>query len=558
MGVLGLQSAGSQVRLRVPLGFEPRVWAKQAYAAYCQHPFKDFAVNACPGAGKTKFAVMLAYNELRRGTVDRIDVVGPSIHICEQWMREFASWGLALDPENSQESLDCVGRVFTYQRLGMDPKAFLARDRRRTLVILDEIHHAGDSKTWGEALRMVYAGAQSRLLLSGTPFRSDNNPIPFVRYQDGETGLSISDYTYGYGEALRDDYCAPLYFPHHDGEFEWERDGKSHSAGFSTWLDRNLEADRLRTALEPTGAYVRGILQEAHQQLVELRREHPKAGGIIFGRDVENVQQLAEVLYEMTGTRPLIVTNDLKEAGDRIRQFRDGRMPWIVSVRMISEGVDIPRLRVGVFLSNVRTELFFRQAAGRLVRLVEGLENQSGYLYIPSDPRLVRYAVEMQSERKHFLEKRQQQNEEQLLMAQLEREERVVDSEMEYRFLRSEGNRVGVIDTGPPASNDGQGLFDFTVEMMPELLEPVPEEPIAPVASGEGRLLHQQKDSIRRRGGRISSLVNDISLRFGLSFRQVHGRVNRLQGVRTQSQCTLDQLQERERLLEKWLRDGKL
>lgn len=557
MGATLSPTQSGQVRLRVPLGFEPRVWAKQAYAAYCRHPFKDFAVNACPGAGKTKFAVMLAYNELRRGTIDRVDVVGPSVHICEQWMREFASWGLALDPENSQESLDCVGRVFTYQRLGMDPQSFMARDRRRTLVVLDEIHHAGDSKSWGDALRLVYSGAQSRLLLSGTPFRTDNNAIPFVRYQEGECGLSISDYTYGYGEALRDGYCAPLFFPHHDGEFEWERDGKSYSAGFSTYIDRTLQADRLRTALEPDGSYVRGILQEAHQQLIELRRGHPAAAGIVFGRDVDNVQQLARVLTEISGTVPAVVTNDLKEAGDRIRQFREGRAPWIVSVRMISEGVDIPRLRVGVFLSNVRTELFFRQAAGRLVRLVEGVEDQSGYLYIPSDPRLVRFAVEMQGERKHFLERRRQQEEEELL-AMAQREEKAPSEELEYRFLRSEGNRVGVIDSGPPATQDGQGLFDFTVEMMPELLEPVPEEAPVLTQASPVLLLHQQKDQIRRRGGRISSLVADLSNRLGLSFRQIHARVNRLQGVRSQSQCSLEQLVERERLLERWLSRGSL
>lgn len=526
------------VPLRVPMGFEPRLWARQAYAAYTRHGYKDFSVNACPGAGKTKFAVMLAYNELRRGTVDRIDVVGPSVHICEQWMRDFASWGLALDPENCHESRDCVGRVFTYQRLGMDPQAFLARDRRRTLVVLDEIHHAGDSKTWGDALRLVFSGAHRRLLLSGTPFRSDNNAIPFVRY---ENGLSVSDFSYGYGEALRDSYCAPLYFPHHDGEFEWERDGKSYSAGFSTYLDRSLQADRLRTALEPRGEYVLGLLREAHQQLMELRKTHSRAGGIVFGRDVDNVQQLADVLHEMTGQRPTVVTNDLTEAGELIRRYREASTPWIVSVRMISEGVDIPRLRVGVFLSNTRTELFFRQAAGRLVRLVSGVEDQSGYLYIPSDPRLVRYAVEMQTERKHFMDQRKQIE---LEGMPREREPRE-PSETDYRFLRSEGNRVGVIDTGPPS---GQGVFDFALDSLPVVTE---QEPVAVVAQ---TLLHEQKDQIRRRGGRISTLVNDVSLRHGLSFRQVHARLNRRQGVRSQSECTLDQLIERESLLEDWLR----
>ena len=548
-------TAQPQVRLRVPVGFEPRIWAKQAYAAYTQHPFKDFAVNACPGAGKTKFAVMLAYNELRRGAVDRIDIVGPSTHICEQWQREFASWGLALDPENAQESRDCVGRVFTYQRLGMDAESFRSRDRRRTLVILDEVHHAGDSKSWGDALRLVFNAAHRRLMLSGTPFRSDNNPIPFVRYQNGDTGESISDYTYGYGEALRDSYCAPLYFPHHDGEFEWERDGKSFAASFSTSLERNFEADRLRTALEPTGAYVQGILKEAHQQLLELRRSHPAAGGIVFGRDVDNCQQLAAELQKITGSKPVIVTNDMAEAGKLIHKFRTSKTPWIVSVKMISEGVDIPRLRVGVFLSNTRTELFFRQAAGRLVRLVQGLEDQSGYLYIPSDPRLVRYAVEMQTERRHSLLKKQELMGDQLELMAAQREERAPGEENPYRFLRSEGNRVGVIDTGPPAAGNGQGLFDFTVEMMPELLE---SETAPEAVAAAPLLLSEQKDLIRRRGGRISSLVNDISSRMGLTFRQVHGRLNRLQGVRSQSECTLEQLVAREQYLEKWLRQGNL
>jgi superfamily II DNA or RNA helicase len=486
---------------------------------------------------------MLAYNELIRRNIDRVDVIGPSVHICEQWMREFASWGLALDPENAVESADCVGRVLTYQRLGMDPQAFLSRDRARRLVVLDEIHHAGESKSWGEALRSVYGGAQRRLLLSGTPFRSDNEAIPFVRYQDGNSGLSISDYTYGYGEALRDNYCAPIYFPHHDGEFEWERDGKIHSAGFTTYLERGLQADRLRTALEPTGAYVQGLLSEAHQQLMELRKAHPAGAGIVFARDVDNAQQLAEVLKTLTATKPMVVTNDMVDSGVMIRRFRDSTAPWIVSVKMISEGVDIPRLRVGVFLSNTRTEMFFRQAAGRLVRLVPGVEDQSGYLYIPSDPRLVRYAVEMQSERRHFLDKSKGEAEE-----SEPRPERDTPDEPDYRFLRSEGNRIGVIDTGPPATASGQGLFEFALEQVEEA--PLAEAP-APVGAP---LLHEQKDLIRRRGGRISTLVNDVSYRTGLTFRQVHGKLNRKQGVKSQSECTLTQLEEREQLLLAWLR----
>ena len=547
-----MSATPSITRVRVPLGFQPRDWARAAYGLYLRHPFKDFAVNACPGAGKTKFAVMLAYNELARGAVDRVDVVGPSTHICEQWMREMASWGVHLDPENPRESRDCVGRVATYQRLGVDPEAFRLKDPRRTLVILDEIHHAGDSRSWGDALRNIFAGAKSRLLLSGTPFRSDNNPIPFVRYAQADHGSSVSDYTYGYGEALRDGYCAPLYFPHHDGEFAWDREGKKLQASFDTVLRGTEATDRLRTALEPTGEYARGMLEEAHAHLLELRKWHKQAAGIVFGRDVANVQQLAQVLTQITGKAPITVTNDDADAGERIRRFRRSSEPWIVSVKMISEGVDIPRLRVGVFLSNVRTELFFRQAAGRLVRLVEGVEDQTGYLYIPSDPKLVMFASDMQRERKHYLQKKALAPE--LPEAAMEREPR--EEESEYRFLQATGERRGVIDIGPLLESSGQRLFEFAVETVPEVapraIEPVPSPlPEAP-------LLHERKGHLRKRGGRISGLVKDVHTRLGVPFKEIHRVLNARQKVRSQSACTVEQLEERENLLGQWLQKGRL
>lgn len=537
------------MRIRVPRGFKPRDWARAAYAKYLRHEHVDFAVNACPGAGKTKFAVMLAFNEMHRGAVDRIDVVGPSTHICEQWMREMATWGVSLDPENLRESRDCHGRVMTYQKLGMDPEAFTLPAGRRSLVIMDEIHHAGDAKSWGEGLRQAFDKATRRLLLSGTPFRSDNSTIPFIRYSDGQRGTSISDYTYGYGDALKADYCAPLYFPHHEGEFHWERDGKEYKADFHKKLTRSLTADRVRTALEPTGDYVRTMLREAHRHLMELRDNHPEAAAIVFCKDVKSVRAIARVLHEISGTKPTTVSVDDPDAGERIRRFRAGFEPWIVSVKMVSEGVDIPRLRVGVFLTNVKTEMFFRQAAGRLVRLVPGLKDQSGYLYIPSIPRLVSFASEMQRERKHFVENK---NKEGMMSLPLEDErEEPEDSENAYRFLGSAGERAGVIEVAPVDKETGQHFFDFAAD----LVETEPEAP-APPPPTEAMLLHEQKEQVRKRGGRISSLVRQVSLKHGFEFGQIHGRLNRYQRVEAQANCTLEQLRRREKLLERWLKTG--
>jgi superfamily II DNA or RNA helicase len=511
---------------------------------------ESFLVDACPGAGKTKFAVMLAYNEVARGAVDRVDVVGPSVHICRQWAQEMAGWGLHLDPENDRESPDCIGRVFTYQRLGMSPRALLTSPNPRRLVILDEIHHAGDQKTWGDALRLVYNNAHRRLLLSGTPFRSDGSPIPFVGYSNGDHGVSLSDFSYGYGDALRDGYCAPLYFPHHDGDFQWERGGEMYRFDLMTRLGQQLSADRLRTAFAPEGEFVRELLREAHQHLMVVRGDHPEAGGIVFGRDVDNVRALAEVLTSVSGTRAVTVTNDDKDAGEKIRRFKEGSTPWLVSVRMVSEGVDIPRLRVGVYLSPVQTEMFFRQAAGRLVRLVAGLEDQAGYLYIPSLPRLVEYAAAMTDERRHAIAKKAPGNG---LggIEELGRPEREEPGDMDYRFLAAVPERAGVVETSAPTGKNGQTFFDFAADLVDEEPEPAVVETAPPPT-----LLGEAKASVRRKGGTLSSLVNDLYRTHRVSYAQIHAHLNGVQRVSGQSQCTLEQLEQREELLRKWISTG--
>ena len=564
---MALDASISRGPLKSPPGFVPRRWAREALERYLEHEGVDFSVNACPGSGKTKYAAMVAFEALRRGDVDRVDLVGPSTHICQQWLRELAAWGIHLDPENTREAGDCLGRIMSYQRLGMDPEAFRLRDRRRTLVILDEIHHAGDARSWGDGLRHAFDGATRRLLLSGTPFRSDNLRIPFVRYTHGHHGQSSSDFTYGYGDVLKDGYCAPLFFPHHDGEFTWERGGEERKADLRQVLGGQASVDRLRTALEPQGAYVRGLLEEANRHLVELRRKHPEAGGIVFGRDVAHVKALADVLARVSGRAPVTVTVDDADAGARIRRFRAAGTPWIVSVKMVSEGVDIPRLRVGVFLTHVRTEMFFRQAAGRLVRLVPGLEDQAGYFYLPSLPRLVRYAREMQRERRHAIRAGRPFQpvpdpafEAGLLLDPVVR----TRPESDYRFLDSRGHAVGVIESQPAVEESGQGLLDFAQDIALEQARARRERLLremrnrAPASRQDPVLLHERKEQVRRRGGRISALVRDIHARHGVPFGHIHATLNRRQGVLCQKQCTLPQLEERERLLDLWLRDGRL
>lgn len=70
---------------------------------------------------------------------------------------------------------------------------------------------------------------------------------------------------------------------------------------------------------------------------------------------------------------------------------------------MVAEGVDIPRLRVGVFATTTTTELFFRHAVARLVRWTTGTPGQRSFLFIPDEPRLRSRALAIAEQRRHSL-----------------------------------------------------------------------------------------------------------------------------------------------------------
>ena len=271
-----------------------------------------------------------------------------------------------------------------------------------TLLIADEPHHMGELASWGRSTQAAFERARFRLLLSGTPFRSDNSPIPWVTYDDD--GVSSADYAYGYTEALIDGVCRPVTFHTYDGDMEWVSDGRRRHADFTVALPAVEAARRLRTALDPEGDWVGHVLADAHRELVDLRAgAHPDAGGLVIAADKEHAERLADRLARIAGERPDIVTSDAPDASARIARFAAGTGTWLVSVLMVSEGVDIPRLRVGVYATSARTELFFRQVVGRFIRRTPTPKHQMSHLFLPSDPTLKRLARQIEEERNHAL-----------------------------------------------------------------------------------------------------------------------------------------------------------
>ncbi len=386
-----------------------RAWQTAALTAYFENSPRDFLAVATPGAGKTTFALTVAAELLARRVVDRITVVAPTEHLKTQWAEAAARVGIPLDPAYSgrkgRTSSDFVGIALTYAGVAANPLAHRIRTERfNTLVILDEVHHAGDALSWGEAVREAFEPARRRLALTGTPFRSDVNPIPFVTYAPDADGVprSVADFTYGYARALADHVVRPVLFMAYGGAMQWRtRAGDEIAARLGEPLTKDLNAQALRTALDPKGSWIPSVLEAADRRLSEVRRHVPDAGGLVIASDQDSARAYAQVLASIAGERPAVVLSDEKAASKKIAKFTADGSRWMVAVRMVSEGVDVPRLAVGVYATTTSTQLFFAQAIGRFVRARRRGETAS--IFVPSVPVLLAHASEMEVERDHVL-----------------------------------------------------------------------------------------------------------------------------------------------------------
>jgi superfamily II DNA or RNA helicase len=384
-----------------------RSWQKQALSKLESHTHPNFLAVATPGAGKTTFALAAVRRALVARRVRRFVVVVPTQHLKLQWALAAEKFDIHLDPEwSATDGLlpsDVHGVAVSYQQVASNPEA-LRRLVGQAFVVLDEIHHAADARSWGDGARHAFSPAPLRLALSGTPFRSDQSAIPFVRYVGDE---AQPDYEYGYGDALRDrNVVLPVYFPRISGQMEWTSpDGTEHSASFEERLSRGLSSQRLRTALDIEGEWLPTVLAKAHRQVLHLRESDPRAAGMAIAMDQDHARGIASILQRRMGVRATVATSDDPSASHRIAEFAAGSEPWIVAVRMVSEGVDIPRLKVGVYATNTATDLFFRQAVGRLVRATGSPRQQRAYMFIPDDARLRAFAFGIAIQRRHNLRK---------------------------------------------------------------------------------------------------------------------------------------------------------
>lgn len=550
-----------------------RRWQKEALDRLDAHPGPDFLAVATPGAGKTTFALTAALRHLAANPAHRLVVVAPTSHLKHQWTHAAARFGLQLEPQwvsaSGRLPGDMHGIVVTYQQVATNPGA-LRQHAEHCMVVLDELHHAGDDRAWGDAIRVAFQPAPRRLAISGTPFRSDTQAIPFVEYHLDE---ARPNFEYGYDQALADRRVVrPVWFPRINGFMEWTApDGAAMSASFEDALDRQGSAQRLRTALSLEGEWLPTVLAQSHQRLMELRRGDPTAAGLVIAADQEHARGIARLLHQRHRVSAVIATSDDPSASTRIARFAEGTSPWIVAVRMVSEGVDIPRLRLGVFATTTTTELFFRQAVGRFVRHTGGsAAAERAWLFLPDDPRLRTWAAAIAEQRRHSLARVQRVDDDGPSLDDAALDDALDDADAEpaeqlslFAALSSrvlDADSTGSVfdevpDLGANGGANGDANADADDGSIPVDL-PAPPRPGAgrhsvPVADDlGGRPLAEMKRELRAANADLGLHLVRYT---GMSHREVNGRLNRLAGVRRVTDATVEQLRQRADHAERWI-----
>ncbi len=539
-----------------------RPWQRAAFDQFTGSNSPDFLAVATPGAGKTTFALTCALAHLA-SSPGRLVVVAPTSHLKTQWARAAHRLGLALDIDwapGQGLARDVHGLVTTYQQVANGSAAErlqgIARDG---LVVLDEIHHAGDERAWGSSVLSAFSTASRRLALSGTPFRSDDTPIPFITYETTAEGdLARADVTYGYDDALRDGgVVRPVYFPRFDGQMEWSTPtGDVVRANFADELNRDQVSARLRTALSLDGDWLPQVLTQADQRLRAIRSTDPDAGGLVIATDVDHAHGVARLLRNRLGVHADVVVSDDPSASAKIAAFANDDRPWLISVRMVSEGVDIPRLRVGVYATTVATELFFRQAVGRFVRWQTGRGTQRAYVFIPDDPRLRTHAFRIAESRRHALRPPGRDDDEESFQRG-PTEANAVDERPEQLSLFSVVSSTATGMQVHAITEHGLQEFDDD-ELVPEPAQVDGLEIDLPIVLTEaGRVpfgelsVAERKEDLRTRNAALARRLVDMT---GWPHPRVQAEMNRRAGVTSVASATEEQLDRRLRHAESWLR----
>lgn len=551
-----------------PDGF--RKWQRQFVSAWPDMSHRPALLTAVPGSGKTIPALKIAADWIDGSPRNRkLVVVVPTVHMKRQWRDVAKRCGLdfkAYGFDDKSQAIwppDYHGFAVTYSHMGKSPDWFerlIGGTGKDVMVILDEVHHCGDEADWGESMRIATGRASLRLLLSGTPFRTDGTRIPFVNYD--ASGYSVSDFRYSYAEASADEVIRTMHFVWETGKVNGFLGAEYKQLVLNEDTPEAVSQVILSKILFSEGKepeFVIETIKKCDAQLSQLRQRdgNENAGALALCMTHNHAHAVAQLIERATGERPSLVVSNEEISNDDIPNFRDSKKRWVVAIKKLSEGVDVPRLQCLCYFTNTVTDMFFEQAVGRVIRRC-GENDYDAYIYIPSDPRLMACAKRMWDEQKCALKSNEEI--ERMVSEVLERKQKefFVPHTTEYdgtayvlthgkEYDSKEHDFIGRLSTRLKCS------FEDALECFHMVREYGSTSAVAEPLERHEKSLDEQKEEVI---GHIGYLVGQVKSKYEIEFEYIHGVFKGHFG-KPQRRLTLDELREKLEMLQDWYATGR-
>lgn len=362
-----------------------------------------------PSGGKTIFSMKLAARMIETGLIDKVIWCVPRENIKDGFGDDSRFVDIAVEQKRLLNSKfirvdtdlnstykgqlrNYHGAVITYHALrGMYDYLGLLAEKYRMLFVFDEAHHGATGEeddamnVWGGEMERCRAIAHAIVCMTGTPLRSDLKRIPFVRYKeieasDGRKGYQVEpDFSFSYQKAVTAGIARKLICRSQDAEITYDIEGEEGVIERITSAISAIPFGHLQRVKNTAFCFNRGIVDDmlkiAHDECGRMRRTgDPDAAILVIGRrDLSegdsSLSGIAERISALFSDDSVTVESaDGPIARDTIRAFKKGKSNWIVAKEMISEGTNIPRLRIVVILRDIGNRTFYEQLVHRVTR----------------------------------------------------------------------------------------------------------------------------------------------------------------------------------------------
>lgn len=381
-----------------------RRWQRDALDRFIEtEDEKTFVLEAAPGAGKSRFAAFASQYALNNCGVSHVIFIAPWVPILRSVKDNFHPIQLEVRDKFHYDKKS--GRLQRMPNVDVTLDTYAGFCNRSTvdtlrewqeksgfsfMLILDEIHHTNTvTGKWGPSITAIASMATKLLVMSGTYFRNDNRPISFLEYDNEKPKTNFS---IGVTECVANRYTRQVSFRFHDPVLEVfkaaDKSIKERQLSDISIASKKLQAAAKREVLDPRGHHVESLIKDAWRELTAMRKKWSDAACLVVcrhgshGEEERAIHSVEDVISRVTGHRPEVVTSDDATSRGRLESFTKCSDPFLCAIRMVSEGVDIPRIRMVLFLSYTDSEMLFRQIVGRCSRYIEGQEDDTAALVI--------------------------------------------------------------------------------------------------------------------------------------------------------------------------------